>query len=290
MTTILRILYSHYKYIVEDLSDPRTKDWFLVGSPWVVLGIIAFYLRFVYVLGPKFMERRQPYNLKKVLVIYNIMQIVINVYLLYEAILIGWFWKYKVICEPVDYSNSPDAIRAAGAVWMYYMVKIIDLFDTVFFILRKKQVQISFLHVYHHAGVTFGAWAATRYLAGGHATFLGVINSFVHVVMYSHYLWTSLKLGKPWWKKYITQLQIFQFWTILVHYSTAILTKDCAFPKWPLIIFIPQNFFMLILFSDFYYKTYIKKSPSKVDQNGVSSKTESNENGVELSNGKSKTH
>lgn len=38
----------------------------------------------------------------------------------------------------------------ARAVWLYYMAKIIELLDTVFFVLRKKHQQVSFLHVYHH--------------------------------------------------------------------------------------------------------------------------------------------
>lgn len=56
---------------------------------------------------------------------------------------------------------------------MYFIMKVFDLLDTVFFVLRKKQSQISFLHVYHHAGMAFGTWVATKFLAGGHITFLG---------------------------------------------------------------------------------------------------------------------
>lgn len=52
-------------------------------------------------------------------------------------------------------------------------MKLLDLLDTAFFILRKKQQQVSFLHVYHHTGMAFGSWAATKFLPGGHITFLG---------------------------------------------------------------------------------------------------------------------
>lgn len=102
--------------------------------------------------------------------------------------------------------------------------------------------------------------------------------------MYTHYLWTSLKLGKAWWKKYITQLQIFQFIIILLQHLLAIFTKDCAYPKLPIVLFLPHNIFMMVLFAEFYYKTYIKKKPSQIDENDVSTKT--NGSGVKLSNGK----
>lgn len=58
-------------------------------------------------------------------------------------------------------------------VWLYFLIKLFDLLDTVFFVLRKKQQQISFLHVYHHTGMTFGTWVCTKFLPGGHITLLG---------------------------------------------------------------------------------------------------------------------
>lgn len=94
------------------------------------------------------------------------------------------------------------------------------------------------------------------------------------MVMYSHYLATSFKISRPWWKKYITQLQLVQFFLILVHFSQLIWRKDCGYPLWPAAIFIPQNLFMIVLFGDFYYKTYIKKSKKKdqLSDNLVNSK------------------
>lgn len=88
--------------------------------------------------------------------------------------------------------------------------------------------------------------------------------------MYSHYFVTSLKISKPWWKKYITQLQLVQFTIILFHFAQ-LLWVDCGFPVWPAAIFIPQNLFMIILFGDFYYKTYVKKQTPKLNgvKNGI---------------------
>ena len=39
-------------------------------------------------------------------------------------------------------------------MWVHYMSKFLDYFDTVFIILRgKEKQQLSFLHVYHHASI-----------------------------------------------------------------------------------------------------------------------------------------
>lgn len=46
---------------------------------------------------------------------------------------------------------------------------------------------------------------------GGHSTFFGLLNTFVHIVMYSYYLFSALgeKYQKfLWWKKYLTALQM----------------------------------------------------------------------------------
>lgn len=100
---------------------------------------------------------------------------------------------------------------------------------------------------------------------GGHAIILGVINSFVHVIMYGYYFLTSFKpeLKKSlWWKKYITQVQMVQFLILIVYFSIP-LFKECNFPKLINFGIALQNVFMLALFGDFYYKTYIRRSQIK---------------------------
>lgn len=98
----------------------------------------------------------------------------------------------------------------ARAVWIYYMAKIIELLDTVFFVLRKKTSQVSFLHVYHHTLMPICAFIGVKYLAGGHGTLLGLINSFIHVLMYTYYMLSAMPSMQKflWWKKYLTILQI----------------------------------------------------------------------------------
>lgn len=237
----------------------------------MLLGIVALYLYFVQEWGPNYMAKRKPFKLNRIVQIYNVVQIVMCTFVFYKGIVLGWLFHYKFACEPVDYSYDPRALEITRAVWIYYMIKILDLLDTVFFVLRKKQNQISFLHVYHHSGMTIAAWATVKFLAGGHITFIGTINSFVHIVMYSYYLAASLQLHKSSWKKYVTQLQLSQFGLILLQNILLLLSEDCGFPKWTTAVVIPQNVFMFALFGDFYYKAYIRKPKSAA--NGVPTET-----------------
>ena len=54
-----------------------------------------------------------------------------------------------------------------SAMWLYFIIKIVDLIDTVIFALRKKQNQITFLHVFHHFSMVVNAWYGVKYVAGG---------------------------------------------------------------------------------------------------------------------------
>ena len=52
------------------------------------------------------------------------------------------------------------------------------MLDTVFFVLRKKNNQISFLHVYHHATMFPIWWMGVKWVAGGQCKLLF---SFPHI-------------------------------------------------------------------------------------------------------------
>jgi hypothetical protein len=65
--------------------------------------------------------------------------------------------------------------------------------------------------------------------AGGHGTLLAVINSFVHIIMYTYYLLSALGPTVQkylWWKKYLTTLQMVrQLCVCRAGYKTAYLLQ-----------------------------------------------------------------
>jgi len=51
-------------------GDPRTDHWLLVHEPLYILGCILAYL-FIVVKGPQWMAKREPFELRKALIVYN---------------------------------------------------------------------------------------------------------------------------------------------------------------------------------------------------------------------------
>ncbi|CAH0713848.1 unnamed protein product, partial [Brenthis ino] len=262
MGTIMKNVTHYYTYVNDDLADPRTKDFWLVSSPMPVMMIMFLYHRFVRSWGPTFMADRPAYNLKSLIVLYNVLQIYLNGLLAVQCL--RWLYlpgHYSLWCQKINYEDNYIERLVIDYVWLYYVIKLIDLLDTVFFVLRKKFRQVSFLHVYHHLGMCFLGFIGTKYVPGGHGIMLGFINSIVHAVMYSYYL---ISIVRPewvriWWKKYITQMQILQFLLLILHFGHIIFEPSCGYPKWVSFVFLPHNIFILFLFSDFYIKEYIYK-------------------------------
>lgn len=150
--------------------------------------------------------------------------------------------SYSFRCQPTDYSTTPDALYQANLSYMYFMLKLIDFLDTIFFILRKKTSHVSFLHVYHHVMIAMSAYICVLYATGmcytqspfvkvknfgfllqnfsfvfhfcatgGQGILLGYLNSLVHAVMYTYYLlsiWMPQVKSSKLIKRNITRMQM----------------------------------------------------------------------------------
>ncbi|XP_062409809.1 elongation of very long chain fatty acids protein 7-like [Sardina pilchardus] len=147
-------------------GDPRVEDWLLMSSPFPQTFITTAYLFFVTFLGPRLMENRKPFELKKVMFIYNVCISSFCLYMFYEFLMSGWATGYSFRCDIVDYSNSPKALRMAKACWLYYFFKFIEMLDTIFFVIRKKTAQLTFLHIYHHIVAAYTLWFVVKFAAG----------------------------------------------------------------------------------------------------------------------------
>ncbi|XP_043581823.1 elongation of very long chain fatty acids protein 1-like [Bombus pyrosoma] len=252
-----------YRYIMEDAADSRVADWFLMGSPFPLLGIIFLYLLFVLRFGPLFMKNRKPYNLNKFMICYNISMAIASATVFYGLLTSGFTTKFSLGCETHVISNDPDSYRTARWVWRLLMLKVLELSDTVIFILRKKYNQASFLHVYHHTSTAFLSWIACKFVPGGMWTFTIMPNCIVHVIMYTYYLLACLgpqvqKRIAPW-KQYITGLQMFQFIIMICHMFQTLL-PTCEPNRKPIAyIYMSQILVMFCMFCDYYKKSYLRK-------------------------------
>jgi len=78
-------------------------------------------------------------------------------------------------------------------------------------VLRKKTSQVTTLHVIHHGCMPMSVWFGVKFTPGGHSTFFGLLNTFVHIVMYTYYMFSAMGPQYQkylWWKKYLTTLQM----------------------------------------------------------------------------------
>lgn len=61
-------------------------------------------------LGPHWMRNREPFDIRWLMVAYNSLMVMVSCYLTWKLGVHGWFGKYNYRCQPVDYSDSEDAI------------------------------------------------------------------------------------------------------------------------------------------------------------------------------------
>ncbi|KAJ9450318.1 Elongation of very long chain fatty acids protein [Diplonema papillatum] len=213
-----------------------------------LLGIPAVYLIVIYSLRLIMKNRPACENLKLPMTIYNWTQVVVSGVMTYE---LG-----RYVGFPNVFALNTD-FTAHCEFWMFihYLSKILDMADTVFIVLRKKDKQLSFLHVYHHAsiGMIWGFLLLFGY--GGGTGFYGAfINSLVHTVMYFHYSWVALGFNNPY-KKYVTTLQISQFYSCMLH-ATFGAIWDVYFPTRVCMLQLAYQTSMIMLFTGFFKETY----------------------------------
>ncbi|XP_067208505.1 very long chain fatty acid elongase AAEL008004-like [Linepithema humile] len=158
-----------------------TRNWLFISSPFKVIFITLAYLYFVLSFGPRYMKNKPPYKLKTFMLVYNIDQILANI------------WLFNMMC------------------WIL-LLKFFNYFKTYIFVLRKKQNQVSGVHVYHHVSNVAFAWYFLKYMLDERATFVTLINCSVHVIMYIYYFlaaWSSnLQKSVLPIKPYVTRIQL----------------------------------------------------------------------------------
>ncbi|ELR54822.1 Elongation of very long chain fatty acids protein 4 [Bos mutus] len=165
------------------------------------------------VAGPCLMSSREPLSLAGPLAAYNLGLVVLSGYMFYEFMATSLLANYSYLCQPVDYSQNE--------LWM-----------KVFFILRKKPEQITFLHLYHHGTMLFNWWAGVKYVPGGqaHLRDLEQPGQFVAIAACSSYN----------------------------------LFAECPFPDGFNVAVLLYSLSLLALFLNFYQQTYLRNKQKKL--------------------------
>lgn len=281
MFFLLRLsLWLAYCYhVYQSFSMPgqlQQLTWWLPLAGSIAYGSMIYF-------GKKIMANRAPLNPKNAMLIYNIYQSGINGFM--AAWLVYWAYQNFAVSKdsPTLYSltswiwgnyedHSAKGFNIAFGMWMHYNNKYLELFDTFFMVVKKKDEQISFLHVYHHILLVWSWFACISFCIGGDAYYGASFNSLVHFFMYGYYALALFQISCPW-KKHLTMFQMIQF-VCCGSQSIYVFFKGNVWWFVPALqLFVMIN--MLYLFSKFYSKKYNKKDGAVKKPTAVKAATSS---------------
>jgi GNS1/SUR4 family len=239
--------------------------------------IALAYFAFV-VIGSAVMKQANlpamdPYPIKFA---YNVSQIMLCAYMTIEAFLLAYRNGYSVTpCVEYNRTNPP----LANLLWLFYISKIWDFWDTIFIVLGKKWRQLSFLHVYHHLTIFMFYWLNSHVNYDGDIYLTIVLNGFIHTVMYTYYFvcmhTKDPATGKSlpvWWKSSLTSLQLVQFVTMMSQ-GVYLLATRCKNTSLRVVAtYVVYILSLFILFAQFFMQSYVKPKKNKSGESSGSSK------------------
>lgn len=232
--------------------------------PWPVGASCTYFVIVLFL--QKTMSTRKGFEIPRFLFFHNttlcIASLFLAVWLTYTLAsnLIGGMTPHQLVCSKQIYDN--------GHMHMIYYInmffKVWEFLDTFILAIRKKP--IGFLHAYHHAATLILTWNQLMEHSAPQWVPI-VINLWVHVIMYYYYALSALKI-RVWWKKYLTTLQISQFIVdvVIIGYAYASFIKAgfdvnvCYGTQTGAIVGLAVLTSYLLLFLQFYFRTYSKKS------------------------------
>ncbi|XP_072940464.1 very long chain fatty acid elongase 7-like [Epargyreus clarus] len=255
-----------YESIIENLGATKDTDIIETWSFSETLGglavVVLLYLAVVLKILPAFMRNKAPYTLNRLLIFYNAFQVAYSIYLVF-------IYTRYIISHGIITTRCPkgeDLKVVINEILPYFIAKHIDLLDTVFFVLRKKENQVTFLHVYHHSIMVSWTWFHYMFHPTDHFVVVGLINSFIHVLMYAYY--GIAALGPQfarfvWWKKHLTKFQLVQFILVVsnLHYQQKL--TPCPIPAFFHYFCMLSIISFFYLFMQFYFKSYNAKKKNQ---------------------------
>lgn len=180
--------------------------------PSQMIGMMAAYVIMVFTLPVAMQIRKEPFTLRWVGFVWNIMMSLLSGYMfigtastLYENMMREPNVPALLMCDP----EASLSRNMEYWTYLFYLSKFVEYIDTVFLILRKKQV--IFLHWYHHMVTCTIVWTSWLYQVPADQWIGPLTNTFVHIFMYAYFALTEVGLSRKW-GKYITMVQLAQFY------------------------------------------------------------------------------
>lgn len=155
-------------------------QYFHLCATFAVIALIGVYLWFVLKFGPEFMKNRDPFNVVDLIRLYNAFQVVACTIFVVKAQQIGFSFKYLWKCEKFEFFSDITRLEVSIGYWLFLILRCIEFIETVFFVVRKKQSQATFLHIFHHIGSVLMTFLFIIMEAG--ETGRGVAKSFQNLI------------------------------------------------------------------------------------------------------------
>jgi len=257
---------------VLELFDPErrfggfTNDWPLADFDTVILiafGYVVVTISASLILKKVNAPAVDPYTLK---FFYNVSQIFLCSYCSIEAFMVAYRNSYSFACNDYDKEDP----KVANLMWLFYICKIWDFWDTAFIIMAQKWKQLTFLHVYHHFSVLLICWLQLNLFYDGDIFLFIMLNAFIHTVMYSYYFicmhTKDRKTGKSlpiWWKSYLTMMQMIQFVTLMSSGIYAYTNHCKGYNHMVSSLLVWYTATLLFLFALFFVHSYSKPKKEK---------------------------
>lgn len=238
----------------------------MMSSPANWLTVFAVYLYIVMIAGPRFMMDRKAFKLTNLTRIYNLYQIIACVLFITKALSLGFSFKHGWDCAGATRLTPPlsqiQIDRLELCYWFIFM-RASEFFETIVFVLRKKQNQVSFLHVYHHIAVVSLLWITMKYSGTLGEAFIPAFNSIIHIIMYSYYFLSSFESCRKFTatiKSSLTAIQIVQLLVLVFHCLRALI--GCGATKL-YYLHISNLAFLVYMFVKFYVQSYQRPKAAK---------------------------
>jgi elongation of very long chain fatty acids protein 1 len=104
---VLSKTWRHYFY---NLADARIRDRFIMGSPLPIIGWSIFYVIFVKFFLNRRMAKQKAFNVRLASILLYTYLLAFSTYLVI-SFFSNWLTKYSWRCEPLDTSNSEEALQ-----------------------------------------------------------------------------------------------------------------------------------------------------------------------------------
>ena len=164
---------------------------------------------------------------------------------------------YGLLCDPED--RLWKKYHLGFWITHFYISKYYEFIDT--WIIQLKGIQPMFLQVYHHAGIVLIMYGFVITQNTNAGAIVLVFNSFIHTIMYTYFTFAALGYKSPL-KQMLTTAQLVQFVVGVCITVPGYYIPGCSTfaQKVTLFAIHVYTIYLIKLFADFYYESYLKKN------------------------------